>query len=271
MYIFDAHCDYLWVKALNEKSQLEKTENTKLKKSIFAIFQGSEGDKNLIKREIGEFYKEKPVKETYIAFEGLNWVKSLWDLDEITELKPVYVGPVWNDKNELGGSAYDDMPLTIFGQCFLSELHKEGILIDLAHTGEEMFDSCFYEFEKIIFSHGNVFDICAHPRNLKKGQIKKLIERKSFFGLSLYSGFVGDNKIDKFFEHVDYVLQMGGKDILGIGSDLDGCSTFASKYNDVEIFNELIEGFYKRNYDLKVIKAILYKNLEKTIEKREKF
>ena len=270
MYIFDAHCDFLWVKALNEESQLKKAGKTKLKKSIFAVFEGSEADRSLVKKEIGEFYKEKPVKETYIAFEGLSWVKSLWDLEEITEVNPIYVGPMWNNKNEFGGSAYDDAPLTVFGQCFLDEIQKEGILIDLAHSGEKMFNSCFNEFENVIFSHGNVYDICPHPRNLKKGQIKKLIERKSFFGLTLYSGFVGGNTIEKFFEHVDYVLQMGGKDILGIGSDLDGCSTFSSKYSDVEIFNELMEGFYKRNYDLSIIKAILYKNLEKTLEKTEK-
>lgn len=270
MYVFDAHCDYLWMKALNEESQLKYIKDTCLKKSIFAVFEGSEADKNLIQKEINAFYDFLPVEEAYIAFEGLSWVKSLWDVEEIASLNPVYAAPVWNTKNELGGSAYDDMPLTIFGQCFLSELDKNGIFIDLAHTGEKMFDSCIYEFENVMFSHGNVYDIYEHPRNLKKAQIKKLIERKSFFGLTLYSGFVGGNTINKFFEHIDYVLQLGGEKILGIGSDLDGCSTFASKYNDVRIFNELIEEFYKRNYSERLIKALLYKNLEKTLKKSAK-
>ena len=131
-----------------------------------------------------------------------------------------------------------------------------------------MFSTCIDAFENVIFSHGNVYDICPHPRNLKKYQIKKLIERNSFFGLTLYSGFVGAGEIDKFFYHIDYVLQMGGENILGIGSDIDGCSTFASKYTDVEIFNELIEEFSKRNYPNRVVKAILHENFEKIIKKQ---
>lgn len=267
MYIFDAHCDYLWAKAMGEESQLEGIKDTKLKKSIFAVFEGADIDKNLIQRETELFFNEKPVEETYIAFEGLSWVNSLWDLDDILKYNPVYVGPMWNNKNNFGGSAYDDMPLTVFGQCFLKELDDKNIFIDLAHSGEEMFESSIYNFENVIFSHGNVFDICNHPRNLKKNQIKKLIQRKSFMGLTLYSGFVGGKSIDKFFEHVEYVLDMGGEDILGIGSDLDGCSTFSSRYDDVRIFNELIEEFYKRNYSISLIKGILHKNLEKTLKK----
>lgn len=270
MYIFDAHCDYLWIKAIGEESQLKNIKETKLKKSIFAVFEGSQADKELVKREIEVYSLNKPVDEAYIAFEGLSWVKSLWDLDDIIKTSPVYVGPVWNTKNEFGGSAYEDMPLTVFGQCFLNELDEKGVFIDLAHSGEQMFDSCIHSFKNIMFSHGNVFDICPHPRNLKREQIKKLIQRKSFFGLTLYLGFVGGNNINKFFEHIEYVLDMGGEDVLGIGSDLDGCSTFASKYQDVRIFNELIEEFYKRNYTERLIKAILYKNLEKTLEKRAK-
>ena len=121
MYIFDAHCDYLWVKALNAQSQLKNVSNTKLKKSVFAVFEGSIPDKQLIEAEIKAFSLEKPVQQTYIAFEGLSWVKSLWDLDDILKVNPVYAGPVWNNKNEFGGSAYDDGALTIFGECFLSE------------------------------------------------------------------------------------------------------------------------------------------------------
>lgn len=267
MYIFDAHCDYLWIKAIGEESQLRNASKTKLRKSIFAVFEGADSDKELVKREIEIFKEPKPVEKTYIAFEGLSWVKSLWDLEDIIREKPVYVGPVWNNKNIFGGSAYDDMPLTIFGECFLKELDNEGIFIDLAHMGEQMFDSSVYNFKNIIFSHGNVYDICAHPRNLKKRQIKKLIERNSFFGLTLYSGFVGENSIGKFFEHVEYVLDMGGEKILGIGSDLDGCTNFASKHQDVRIFDELIEEFYKRNYSQELIEGILYKNLEKTLKK----
>lgn len=268
MYIFDAHCDYLWMKAIGEKTQLQKNET--YKKSIFAVFEGSMPDKTLIEKEIKAFYGEKPVDEAYLAFEGLSWVHSLWDLEDIIKYDPVYVGPMWNNKNEFGGSAYDDMPITIFGKCFLKEIENNNIYIDLAHSGRKMFDSCIYNFENVIFSHGNISEIYEHPRNLKRDQVLKLINRKSFLGLTLYSGFVGAKSIEKLFEHIEYVLNLGGEKILGFGSDLDGCENIVGKFGDVRVFDEIIEEFYKRNYSERLIKALLYKNLEYCIEKKNK-
>lgn len=268
MYIFDAHCDYLWMKALNEPSAL--ANNTLVQKSALAVFEGSVPDNKLIETQINEFQKEKPVNEAYIAFEGLSWVKSLWDLEDIVKHRPLYVGPVWNRKNEMGGSCYDDAPVTVFGKCFLGEIDNSGIFIDLAHAGEEMFNSCMEEFKNVLFSHGNVFEVHSHPRNLRKKQIKKLIERDSFMGLTLYTGFVGGRDIDQFLKHVNTVLDMGGSDILGIGSDLDGCESLVGTAYGAQVLDEIVEALYRENYGEEVIEKILHLNLERCIKKSVK-
>ncbi len=269
MYIFDAHCDYLWIRAQNKSSQISKdtAEQINLRKSIFAVFEGSVPDNNLIEAEISAFYGEKPIADTFIAFEGLGWIKSLKDVNKAIDLNPVYVGPVWNKANEIGGSCYENEPLSIFGRCVLREFADKKIFIDLAHSGERTFNECIGEFERVLFSHGNVYDICSHPRNLKREQIKELINKKSFFGLSLYTGFIGSKGIEKLFEHIEYVLDMGGEDILGFGSDLDGCESIVGNKGGIEAFSEIIEEFYKRNYSEKLIKAILHKNLERCLQK----
>ena len=266
MYVFDAHCDYLWKKALNDESNLDNKQKL-IKKSVFAVFEGGIPDENLINKQLELFKIEKPIEKTYIAFEGLSWVKSLWDLEVLFKYEPVYVGPVWNNKNEFGGSCYNDGPLTIFGKCFLEELDNRGIFIDLAHSGEEMFSSCLSNFKHVLFSHGNVFDIHTHPRNIKKKQIKKLIKNKSFMGLTLYSGFVGDRSIHKLFQHIEYVLDLGGEDILGFGSDIDGCESLVGSKNGGHIFEEIIEEFLKRNYKNSLIEKILHLNIEKCLQK----
>ncbi|MBE7091842.1 MAG: hypothetical protein E7365_01490 [Clostridiales bacterium] len=266
MYIFDAHCDYLWMKALGEDSNLENN-NGKIEKSIFAVFEGGISDDELMKKQFDAFKKVKPVKKTFMAFEGLSWVKSLWDLEKIFKYNPVYVGPVWNNKNEFGGSCYNDGPLTIFGKCFLEELDNKGIFIDLAHSGEEMFASSIDSFKNVLYSHGNVFEVQTHPRNIKKHQIKKLIKRNCFMGLTLYTGFVGAKSIHKLFEHIEYVLDLGGENILGFGSDIDGCENLVGTKTGAEVFDEIMEEFLKRNYKTGLIKKILHLNLEKCIQK----
>ncbi len=269
MYVFDAHCDYLWIRAQNKNSQIDrdKAEQVKLQKSIFAVFEGSTLDDDLIDAEISAFYGKKPIDDVRIAFEGLSWIKSLKDAEKAIRADPVYVGPVWNKANGIGGSCYENEPLSIFGRCVLREFEENGVYIDLAHSGERTFDACADEFEKVLFSHGNVSEIYSHPRNLKREQIKKLISKNSFFGLSLYTGFVGSQGIEKLFEHIEYVLDMGGEKILGFGSDLDGCESIVGRTGDVRVFFEIIEEFYKRNYNEKLIKALLHKNLERCIEK----
>ncbi len=264
MYVFDAHCDYLWIKALDEESSLRR--DSRVKKSVLAVFEGSVSDKELVKKQIDEFKNEKPVEEAYIAFEGLSWVTSLWDIEDIVKERPLYVGPVWNKQNELGGSCYHDAAITLFGKCFLSELDNAGIFIDLAHAGERMFDSCIDEFNNVIFSHGNVFEVCSHPRNLRRGQIKKLIDKNAFMGLTLYSGFVGGKSIEQLLRHVEAVLDMGGSDILGIGSDIDGCESIVGT-GDTTVFDEILEALLKRNYDEMLIKKIFHLNLERSVEK----
>lgn len=267
MYVFDAHCDYLWMKALKENSNLEKSKNSIIKKSIFAVFEGSIPDNELIDTEIKVFKDKKPVEKTYIAFEGLSWVKSLWDLEKIFKEDPIYVGPMWNNKNEFGGSCYNDGALTVFGKCFLEEVDKKGIFIDLAHSGEEMFSSCLDNFKNVLFSHGNVFEVHSHPRNIKRYQIKNLINHNAFMGLTLYTGFVGERSIHKLFEHIEYVLDMGGENTLGFGSDIDGCENLVGTKNGAEVFDEIIEEFLKRNYKTELIKKILHLNLENCLQK----
>lgn len=266
MYVFDAHCDYLWKRALNEESTIKEGQQA-IKKSVFAVFEGGLPDEKLLNKQLSLFEEKKPVKKTYLAFEGLSWVKSIWDIEKILKYSPVYVGPVWNNKNEFGGSCYNDGPLTIFGKCFLEELDNNGIFIDLAHSGEEMFASCISSFKHVLFSHGNVFQVQMHPRNIKKHQIKKLIKNNSFMGLTLYSGFVGGNSIHKLFEHIEYVLDLGGENILGFGSDIDGCEDLVFKNSGTPVFDEIIEEFLKRNYETSLIKKILHLNLEKCLQK----
>ena len=272
MYVFDAHCDYLWSKQIKGQSVLEfnSEKENKIKKSIFAVFEGSNASRQLVDEQIKGFNGEKPIEETFIAFEGLTWAENRRDADVIQVLAPVYVAPVWNKKNHFGGSCYDDGEVTTFGKCFLSQLDDAGVFVDLAHSGEKMFYSCFEEFENLMFSHGNVYSVCPHKRNLKKEQIKKLIERDCFLGLTLFVNFVGEDSVSKLIEHVETVLDAGGENILGFGSDLDGCENLIGKNKNPLVFNEIEEEFYKRNYSVALQERIFHGNLERCLNKNKK-
>ena len=267
MYVFDAHCDYLYRRVKDGTTALtpDGVARAKLRKSVFAAFEGHLAERNLVKRQAEAFEEPKPVEQTFLAFEGLSWLSSLKDAQEIIEKKPVYVGPMWNRANALGGSCREDGELTQFGECVLSEIGDHGILIDLAHAGERMFASCAEKLKNVIFSHGNVNRIHENIRNLKDWQIKKLIALDSFMGLTLYEDFVGGRNLEKLFEHIEAVLMDGGENILGFGSDIDGCDKLVGQSDDVCVFGDIIEEMLRRNYSVSLVEKLLHGNFEKNL------
>ncbi len=264
MYYFDAHCDFLWNSLQERPTVLSAVdaESVGLAKSTFAIFEGTAAKRRDIDAQLLLFNKPKPIKHTYLAFEGLSWVRSLHDAEKIISVQPMYAAPMWNNSNAFGGSCHDDAELTVFGKCFLGELDANSIIIDLAHSGERMFYSVLDACENVMFSHGNVNSVHENVRNLKREQILRLIERNSFMGLTFYTDFVGGTTVKKLFEHIEYVLDMGGENILGFGSDLDGCESVIEN-KGVSVFESITEEFLRRNYPKHIIEKLTHGNLER--------
>ncbi len=273
MYVFDAHCDYLYHRVKERPTGLtaEAVAAGKIKKSIFAVFEGHLAETALVKKQLEVFHHENlPVEQPYLAFEGLSWLNALKDAQIVIDSRPVYVGPMWNQANALGGSCREDGELTLFGECVLREIGDNGVLIDLAHAGERMFASCAEKLKNVIFTHGNVNHVHENIRNLKDWQIKKLIELDSFMGLTLYEEFVGGKSIEKLFEHIEAVLMAGGENILGFGSDIDGCDKLVGEKNDAGIFADIIEEMLRRNYAASLMEKLLHGNLEKCVMRCKK-
>ena len=262
MNVFDAHCDRLWKKAKDE----DECKKDSGYKCISAVFEGAATREDVAKQLL-ILNNENALKDAYIAFEGLSWVKDEKDIAIIKKYKPIYASPTWNKANFLGGSCYQDTPLTQLGKEVLNELDLAKIYIDTAHSGRKMFFDLLDEFDNVIFSHGNVFVQKPHARNLTDKQIKALIEKKTFIGLSLYKEFVGGDRAEDFVKNVDYVLDAGGEDVVGIGSDLDGCEDIIE--NGENVFEKIYECLLKKNYSETLISKLFYGNLKQLIEKRK--
>lgn len=262
MYAFDAHCDWLYKRLEGEKTE----EKDKRKyKCISAVFEGAPA-REKVGKQLALLKEEETLKSAYIAFEGLSWIRDEQDIRLIKKHNTVYASPTWNRANFLGGSCYDDAPLTCLGKEVLKQLEEAKIYIDTAHSGRKMFFSIADDFENVICSHANVYSIKPHARNLTDKQIKVLIEKNTFFGLSFYTEFVGGDRVEDLFNHIEYVLDLGGENILGFGSDIDGCDSLVEP-GGVRVFDAIYEKMLAKNYSVKLIEKIFYGNLERIIKK----
>ncbi len=117
--------------------------------------------------------------------------------------------------------------LTDFGRDAVRELNRLGIVVDLAHAR----DPAFYEALALTkvpveFSHGAVFSLTPHWRNLTDDQLKALAANGGVIGIAAYPSFMDQDPekqtIERFVDHIEYVCELVGDDHVGFGSDYDG-------------------------------------------------
>jgi membrane dipeptidase len=294
MKIADAHCDTLT--KFKDEPFYTKNAAWNIKKfrkvggvlQFMAIFiePPNHGDSamRMAVNTIGNFLRRRPKdinlleKPSDFNDKKINVLLSLEGaspvIDEISNLYAYYklgiraITLTWNHRNfaadgvgVMGGSG-----LTDFGEQMVKEMEKLKMIVDVSHLNEKGFkDLCKLADRPFIASHSNAYDVCNHVRNLKKYQIKEIIERKGFIGLNFYSRFIFNSPdknvlITKFIRHIDYFLNLGAENVLGFGADFDGIDE--SPFDDVTSYEYIFEILEK---DLKLnssqIEKITYKNL----------
>ena len=146
----------------------------------------------------------------------------------------------WNDENEVGYGCQSgsDLGLKPLGKLLLSGMEKLNIVADVSHLNRAGFYDVISSDVSVVASHscsGSVLQrtrkesedkLFSCRRNLTDEQIKLLIERNSLIGINFCRSFLGDYGDDGFeaaFRHIAHILELGGENVLAIGSDFDGC------------------------------------------------
>ncbi len=138
----------------------------------------------------------------------------------------------WNGVNEIGaGNCAPDMPLTSFGKDCVREMERNNIIVDVSHLN----DPGFYDVLRIakrpfIATHSNARSIANHSRNLTDDMIREIINMGGLIGLNFYVSFLNldgvNATMDDLYRHAEHILELGGEDVLALGSDFDGCKVF---------------------------------------------
>ena len=142
--------------------------------------------------------------------------------------------PIWNNYNCFGAPMSKDPVvmhdgLTTFGKEAVLRMHELGILVDTSH----MSDGGFYDIARLsdkpfIASHSNCREICHNPRNLTDDMIRTLANHGGYAGINFSPSMLADDnngecsRIEDMVRHTLHFIQVGGEDIVGIGTDFDG-------------------------------------------------
>lgn len=200
------------------------------------------------------------------AFLSVEDLSIMGDLGErLGDLGIRFAMLTWNYENIYGAGSPADQSggLTDPGKSMVEKLLAQGIMMDISHLSDAGSEDIFSMTDRpVMASHSNVRDIYHKPRNLKKLQIQELIRRKGLIGMNLFSEFVGENpELSDILRHMDYILNMGGEDVLALGCDLDGTSNrFPKGFTGVESIPCLREMMEKAGFGKKLTDKIFFEN-----------
>ena len=182
----------------------------------------------------------------------------------------------WNFENEIGYPAKNgpEGGLKPFGLSLVREMNRKGVLCDVSHLNEAGFwDVIEHSTLPPVASHSNARALCEHTRNLTEAQIRAVIEKKGYIGVNFYSAFLAGGRaatLEDVYRHVDAILQLGGEDVVGFGSDFDGIDAWPEGLANPADFPALLDFLAARGgYAPEVLEKIAGGNLFRVLKAAE--
>lgn len=133
----------------------------------------------------------------------------------------------WNGENELCGGSGTDIGFSDFGRGAVREMERVGMIVDVSHLSDKGFwELCEFASLPFVASHSNARAVCPHPRNLTDDMFREIVRRRGLVGINYYHNFIRPDgepgEIADLLRHIHHFLELGGEDVLALGSDFDG-------------------------------------------------
>ncbi|MDR1467091.1 MAG: dipeptidase [Oscillospiraceae bacterium] len=202
-----------------------------------------------------------------LCIEGLSFVTNdLSVFDSLYEKGVRLATLTWNNFSKIGdgSSVVKSRGLTDFGKLAVAKMLELNMLVDISHASDALFYDvfeCFPDAKGILATHSNSRKICNHARNLTDEQFLKLKSKNSIVGLTFCKHFLRTNAEATSWDimrHAEHFLELGGENVLSLGSDFDGAD-MPQNIVGIESMYNLYEMFL-RHYKEDLVKAIFFEN-----------
>lgn len=179
------------------------------------------------------------------------------------------IGLIWNEENCFG---YPNSPkasinakgLKSFGIEGVQYMDELGIIVDVSHLNDGGIDDVLQHSKNpVVASHSNSRKMAMHPRNLTDKHIRGISESGGVVGICVAPNFLRTNDpsstIDDMIRHLEHIYQVGGEDVLAIGTDFDGTSG-EIELNSPDKMPRLFEALERKGWPIDRIEKLAYQN-----------
>lgn len=175
--------------------------------------------------------------------------------------------------------------LSEFGKNLIEEADSLGILVDITQSSPKTIEDVFaISKNPIIASHSNASGYYEHRRNLTDDQIKNLANSGGLIGITCYPAHVSDKpSLEEFFNHIDYCVNLGGIDSVGIGlniivhekedaiefyerSNIEYSDMVLEGLENLEKMATITQGLFARGYSEQDVEKIMGGNLIRVLK-----
>ena len=278
---------------------IEKLQAGKAQAQFFAMFIDLQNDGDPLVRAlqmIDRFYREIEDNNQYIALarnyselqqnqaggkisafltieEGGALKGDLANLRNFYRLGVRLITLTWNYPNEIGHPNVlpdcRERGLTSFGRDVVAEMNRLGMLIDVSHLSNQGFyDVASLTQKPFVASHSNAWAITNHPRNLTDEMIKVLAAKGGVMGINFSKNFLGSapvSRVEDMVSHIRHIFNVGGSEVIAIGSDFDGISPELELAHAGEM-SKLVDALEKSEFSQTEIEKICWKNALRVIK-----
>ena len=189
----------------------------------------------------------------------------------------------WNHENELASPQRNpggvlvpqtEKGLTGKGFEFLAEMERMHMIVDVSHLSDKGFwDIVEHGTRPFAASHSNCRALAPHCRNLTDEMIRALANKGGLVGLNYCSGFLDNQPEEKLCrsttalmaKHAAHFKQVGGIEIIGLGSDFDGIGG-KLEMDDCSKLPLLADALRREDFTEDEIEAIFYRNARRFFE-----
>lgn len=199
---------------------------------------------------------------------------SLETLREFHKRGARFVTLTWNHPNELGfphGPEHGHKGLTSFGLEVLDEMHRLGMIADVSHLSEGGFrDVARHCKTAFMATHANCRALCGHTRNLTDEQIRALAGKGGVMGICVVKKFLMDGeddqgRVEAFVAHVKHAHNVGGLDVVAIGTDFDGTAV-NHEFARIDDLNKVEPLLRQAGYTTDQLEKIYWRNAMRVID-----
>jgi len=176
----------------------------------------------------------------------------------------------WNYENCIGYPNKMSGGLKAFGVEVVRKMNRLGMIIDVSHLSDDGFwDVLKYSSKPFVASHSNARALCNHPRNLSDDMIKALAEKGGVMGINFYPYFIresGSATIENIVEHIQHIYQIGGEDVIAIGTDFDGFDEGKSEISHLGQMDVVYDAIKRQGFTERQIDKIWNRNAMRVIK-----